>query len=77
MTVLHYVAVVLVGASALAVVLTRDLFRLVLMSNLYALALVVLFLLWQAPDVALSELVVGAIAFPLILLATLLLDRAE
>ena len=77
MTVLHYVAVVLVGASALAVVLTRDLFRLVLMSNLYALALVVLFLLWQAPDVALSELVVGAIALPLILLATLLLDRAE
>jgi uncharacterized MnhB-related membrane protein len=76
-TVLHYVAVVLVGASALAVVMTRDLFRLVLMSNLYALALVVLFLLWQAPDVALSELVVGAIAFPLILLATLLLDRAE
>jgi uncharacterized MnhB-related membrane protein len=76
-TVLHYVAVVLVGASALAVVLTRDLFRLVLMSNLYALALVVLFLLWQAPDVALSELVVGAIALPLILLATLLLDRAE
>ena len=77
MTVLHYVSVVLVGASALAVVLTREVFRLVLMSSLYALTLVVLFLLWQAPDVALSELVVGAIAFPLLLLATVLLSRTE
>ena len=77
MTALHYVAVVLVGASALAVVLTRDLFRLVLMSNLYALALVVLFLLWQAPDVALSELVVGAVGLPLVLVAAIVMQRGE
>jgi energy-converting hydrogenase B subunit D len=77
MTVLHAVAVVLVGAAALTVVLTRDLIRLAMMSSVYALTLVVLFLLFQAPDVALSELVIGTIASPVVLLVAILLDRAE
>ena len=77
MTVLHAVAVVLVGVAALAVVLTRDLIRLAMMSSLYALTLVVLFLLFQAPDVALSALVVGTIAYPVVLVVAILLDRAE
>lgn len=55
----------LVAVGALAVVLTRDLVRLALVSSLYALLLVVLFLILQAPDVALSELVVGALGVPL------------
>ncbi len=76
MTVLHAAAVVLCGAAALAVVLTRDLLRLAMMSSLYALLLVVLFLLLQAPDVALSELAVGTIGYPVVLLVAILLDRA-
>jgi energy-converting hydrogenase B subunit D len=77
MTVLHCVSVVLVGAGALTVVLTRDLVRLAMVSSLYTLLLVVFFLLLQAPDVALSELVVGTIGYPLVLLVAILLDRAE
>src|SRR6266536_184599 len=65
----------LVAAGALAVVLTRDLVRLAMASSLYALLLVVLFLVLQAPDVALSELVVGAIAFPLVIAVSIVLER--
>jgi len=67
----------LVAAGALAVVLTRDLVRLAMASSLYALLLVVLFLVLQAPDVALSELVVGAIAFPLVIAVAIVLERGR
>jgi uncharacterized MnhB-related membrane protein len=75
--VIYVVTIALVGAGALAVVLTRDLVRLAMVASVYTLLLVVLFLLLQAPDVALSELVVGTIAYPVVLLAAILLDRAE
>jgi energy-converting hydrogenase B subunit D len=75
-TALHAVAVVVCASSALTLVLTRDLVRLVIMSSFYALTLVVLFLLFQAPDVALSELVVGTIGYPVVVLVAILLDRA-
>jgi energy-converting hydrogenase B subunit D len=65
----------LVAAGALAVVLTRDLVRLAMVSSLYALLLVVFFLMLQAPDVALSELVVGAIAFPLVIVVAIVRER--
>jgi uncharacterized MnhB-related membrane protein len=38
---------------------------------MYGLVLAVLFLVFQAPDVALSELAVGAAALPMLLLLTL------
>jgi uncharacterized MnhB-related membrane protein len=75
--VLQYVTVLLVGAAALTVVLTRDLLRLVMLSSFYTLTLVVFFLLLQAPDVALSELVVGTIGYPVVLLVAILIDRAR
>jgi energy-converting hydrogenase B subunit D len=62
---LQAVVIGLVAVGGLAVVLTRDLVRLALVSSLYALLLVVLFLILQAPDVALSELVVGGLGVPL------------
>jgi energy-converting hydrogenase B subunit D len=65
----------LVAVGALAVVLTRDLIRLAMASSLYALLLVVLFLVLQAPDVALSELVVGAVGFPLAIVVAIALER--
>ena len=68
---LQAVALLLVAAGALAVVLVHDLVRLAIVVTLYGLLLVVLFLVFQAPDVALSELVAGSVAFPFILLATL------
>jgi uncharacterized MnhB-related membrane protein len=74
---LQIVAIVLVGLGGLAVVTTRDPLRQTLVTGLYGLALVVLFVIFQAPDVALSELVVSSIAFPFILLATLAKVRSR
>jgi energy-converting hydrogenase B subunit D len=68
---LQLVTVLLVGAGGLAVVLTRDLLRQALLNSFYGLVLVVLFLVFQAPDVALSALAVGGGAAPLVILATL------
>jgi uncharacterized MnhB-related membrane protein len=53
------------------VVLIRAGIRQVLMLSVYGVLLAVLFLAFQAPDVTLSELVVGAVVLPLILLLTL------
>jgi uncharacterized MnhB-related membrane protein len=69
--------IALTAVAGLAVVLTRDLVRLALMASAYGLVLVVLFLVLQAPDVALSELVVGAVGFPLVIVVAIAIDRAK
>lgn len=69
--------IALVAAGALAIVLTRSAVRLALMSSLYGLVLVVFFLVLQAPDVALSELVVGAVGFPLVILVASAVERGR
>jgi energy-converting hydrogenase B subunit D len=71
MDVLQVTLLVLVAAGATAVVLIRARFRQVLMLSVYGVLLAVLFLAFQAPDVTLSELVVGAVALPIIILLTL------
>jgi energy-converting hydrogenase B subunit D len=68
---------VLVALGAVAVALTNDLVRLVLVSSAYTLLLVVLFVVLQAPDVALSMLVVGTVAYPLVLLVAIVRDRTD
>jgi energy-converting hydrogenase B subunit D len=65
---LQLVSLLLVAAAGLAVVLQRDPLRQTVVNGLYGLLLVVLFMVFQAPDVALSMLAVGAIAYPLVLL---------
>lgn len=74
---LQVAVIALVALAAPLVVLTRDLVRLTLASSVYALLLVVLFLVLQAPDVALSELVVGGVAFPFVLAVAIALDRGD
>ena len=71
MQALQITLLVLVAAGATAVVLIRAGIRQVLMLSVYGVLLAVLFLAFQAPDVTLSELVVGAVALPIILLLTL------
>jgi uncharacterized MnhB-related membrane protein len=71
MQALQITLLVLVAAGATAVVLIRAGIRQVLMLSIYGVLLAVLFLAFQAPDVTLSELVVGAVALPVILLLTL------
>ena len=61
----------LVAASGLAVALVQDVLRQAMLYGIFGLALVALFVAVQAPDVALSELAVSTIAFPLVILATL------
>ncbi|MBO0820579.1 MAG: DUF4040 domain-containing protein [Nocardiopsaceae bacterium] len=68
MATLQVVILVLVAAGAVAVVRARDRVRQVLLLSGYGVLLAVLFFTFQAPDVALSELTVGAVALPLILL---------
>lgn len=68
MDILQVTVLVLVAAGATLVVRTRDRVRLVLVLSVYGMLLSILFFVFQAPDVTLSELTVGAIALPLILL---------
>jgi energy-converting hydrogenase B subunit D len=68
MDILQVTVLVLVAAGAAVVVRTRERTRLVLVLSGYGMLLAILFFTFQAPDVALSELTVGAVALPLILL---------
>jgi energy-converting hydrogenase B subunit D len=68
MNTLQVVALVLVAAGATVVVRTRIRVRQVLALSVYGVLLAILFFVFQAPDVALSELTVGAVALPIILL---------
>jgi uncharacterized MnhB-related membrane protein len=67
-TALQVIALTLVGAGALAVVLVRDPLRQAIVNGAYGLLLTALFVVFQAPDVALSMLVVGSVVYPLIVL---------
>jgi uncharacterized MnhB-related membrane protein len=71
MDILQVTVLVLVAAGALLVVRTKDRTRLVLVLSVYGMLLAILFFVFQAPDVTLSELTVGAVALPLILLLTI------
>jgi energy-converting hydrogenase B subunit D len=68
MSTLQVTVLVLVAAGALAVVRTTDRTKLVLMLSAYGVLLAILFFVFQAPDVSLSELTVGAIVLPIVLL---------
>jgi energy-converting hydrogenase B subunit D len=71
MDVLQVTILVLVAAGATAVVLTRAPVRQVIVLSVYGLLLAILFLAFQAPDVTLSELTVGSVALPILLLLAL------
>jgi uncharacterized MnhB-related membrane protein len=61
----------LVAAGGTAVVLTRDTRRQAIVLSFYGLLLGILFFAYQAPDVGLSQIVVGSVGVPLMLLLTL------
>ena len=60
-----------VGLFGLAVVLNRDPFPQAIVFVFFGTSLVLLFLVLQAPDVSLSAIVVGAMAYPLMTVLTL------
>lgn len=71
MQALQITLLVLAAAGATAVVLIRAPVRQVLMLSIYGVLLAVLFLAFQAPDVTLSELTIGAVVLPVVVLLTL------
>jgi energy-converting hydrogenase B subunit D len=71
MDALQVTILVLVAAGAAAVVLVRDPVRQVIVLSVYGVLLAVLFMAFQAPDVTLSELTIGSVALPLLLLLAL------
>ncbi|HET7213265.1 MAG TPA: DUF4040 domain-containing protein [Terriglobia bacterium] len=68
MVVLQSIVLLLVGVAGTGVVLTREPLRQVVVLSFYGLLLALMFLLFQAPDVAFSQIVVGAVAMPLLVL---------
>jgi uncharacterized MnhB-related membrane protein len=71
MTTLQVVAYTAVMVLGVTVAFSFDPVRQVFANTVFGLALTVLFVVLQAPDVALSELVVGTVVIPLVVLAAI------
>lgn len=71
MTALQLATLILVAIAGTAVVLAPQPLRQAMVLGVYGLALTLLFFAFQAPDVALSEIVVSGVGLPLIVLAAL------
>jgi uncharacterized MnhB-related membrane protein len=59
------------GVAATVVVLTRQPVSQAILISFYGLLLAIVFVLFQAPDVAFSQIVIGAVALPLMILLAL------
>jgi len=75
--ILQHAALVFVGAAAPVVVLIRKPVSQAIALSLYGLLLAVLFFAYQAPDVALAQIVVGAVLLPLMILLTMARARRQ
>jgi energy-converting hydrogenase B subunit D len=71
MTVLQVVALSAVAVCGTAVVFARDPLRQAMVVGVYGFVLALLFFVFQAPDVALSEIVVCTVALPIMILLAL------
>lgn len=75
---LRWGALVAVAVLGPAVALTRDPRAQVITLTVYGLGLALVFMVFQAPDVALAQVAVGAVALPLmVVLALARLRRAD
>lgn len=71
MVLLQAMVLILVGLSGAAVVTIREPLRQGIAMSYYGLLLGLLFFLLQAPDVAMSQIAVGAVALPFMILLAL------
>lgn len=71
MNAVQVVALLLVAVAATAVATIREPVRQAMVASIYGLVLGLLFFVFQAPDVALAQTVVGAVALPLMILLAL------
>jgi uncharacterized MnhB-related membrane protein len=70
-TVLQIAALALVAVGGTGVVLAADPLRQTIVLGIFGLALAVLFFVFEAPDVALSEIVVCTVGLPVMVLLAL------
>jgi uncharacterized MnhB-related membrane protein len=70
-TVLQIAALALVALGGSGVVLASDPLRQTIVLGIFGLTLAVLFFVFQAPDVALSEIVVSTVGLPVMILLAL------
>lgn len=77
MDLLQILSFLMVAAAGTGVVLTRDPLRQSMVASFFGMQLSILFTILQAPDVTLSEIVVGAVAFPLMVLLTVVKTSAK
>lgn len=71
MAIMQIAILLLVAAAGGAVALTCTPLDQVIGLSFYGLVLALMFFIFQGPDVALSQIVIGAVAIPLMLLLTL------
>jgi len=71
MTELHVTVLVVVAVTGTATVLVRDPLRQLVVAGFFGLALALLFFVFGAPDVALSQIVVATVAIPALALLAL------
>jgi len=71
MIVLQLAILILVAATGTAVVFSRNAESQPIGISFYGLVLSIMFFIFQAPDVALSQLVIGAVGLPLMIMLAL------
>ena len=71
MTLLQWTSLLLVAAAAPGVILSRDPKSQVVTLSFYGLLCGLMFFIFQAPDVALSQITIGAVMLPLMILLAL------
>ena len=77
MTALQATALVLVAVGGTGVVITREPLKQAMVAGVFGILLALLFFLFQAPDVALSQITVGSVALPLMILLALARIHAD
>ena len=77
MLVIGIAILAMVGATGTAVVLTRNPINQTIGLTFYGLLLTLMFFIYQAPDVALSQIVIGAVILPLLFMLTLVKVRVQ
>ena len=71
MLVVQVAILIFVAVAGTAVVLTREAASQVIGLSFYGLLLAAMFFIFQAPDVALSQITIGAVALPLMFMLAL------
>lgn len=77
MIVMQVAILVFVAVAGTAVVLTRNPLNQVVGLGFYGLVMALMFFIFQAPDVAFSQIVIGAVVIPLMVLLTLAKLKAK